>query len=106
MVTRIRRGARLHLYLKEHRDAKGVSAAMMAGRLGIERESVYRLEREWRTRMTPDKQIQYAAALGIEPNALLHPPGGPPSLHAIIAEAPDEVKKMAADIVSRLVASR
>ena len=60
MVTRIHRGARRRLFLREHRQAKKISAETMAGRLGIERESVYRLEREtWR--VNPEKQAAYAA---------------------------------------------
>ena len=69
MVTRRRR-----LFLKEHRKAKGVSAAAMADRLGIERESIYRLEREAMTRLNGEKQAAYARALGIEPEDLWRPP--------------------------------
>lgn len=102
MVTRIRKSTKARLFLKEHREAKGVSALAMAGRLGIERESVYRLEREpWR--VNGDKQAAWAYALGIEPAALWSPPGRP-SLDAMIAEAPQDVQDMAADIVRRLVA--
>jgi lambda repressor-like predicted transcriptional regulator len=70
MVTRRRR-----LFLKEHREAHGVSAAAMADRLGIERESLYRLEREAMTRLNGQKQAAYASALGIEPETLWQPPG-------------------------------
>ena len=70
MVTRIHKHVRARLYPKEHREAKGVSAETMAGRLGIERESVYRLEREAQTRMNMAKQAAYEAALGLDPGAL------------------------------------
>src|SRR5437870_5021128 len=73
MVTRIHKSARRRLFLKEHREAKGVSAEQMAGRLGIERESVYRLEREAFTRLNPEKQAAYAAALDLEPESLWRP---------------------------------
>ncbi len=106
MVTRIHKSAPRRLFLKEHREAKGVSAEAMAGRLGIERESVYRLEREALTRLSGGKQAAYADALGIEPEALWRRPGGPPSLDAIVATAPDDIKLLAADIVRRLVAGR
>lgn len=102
MVTRIHKGVRGRLFLKEHREAKGVSAEQMAGRLGIERESVYRLEREPR-RVNPDKQAQWAAALDIDPADLWRPPETP-SLDALVRGAPDELQQMAADIVRRLVA--
>jgi transcriptional regulator with XRE-family HTH domain len=101
MVTRIHRRVLPRLYLREHREAQGLSAERMAERLGIGRESLYRLEREPR-RLNPEKQAQYADALGIEPAALWRPPGTP-SLDSLVAGQPDEVQAMAADIVRRLV---
>src|SRR6185369_4784330 len=77
MVTRIHKGARRRLFLQEHRKAKGLSAEQMAGRLGITRESLYRLEREALTRLSPEKQIAYAEALAIEPEALWRRPDTP-----------------------------
>ena len=104
MVTRIHQHARPRLFLKEHREAKGISAKIMAGRLGIERESVYRLEREPQ-RLSADKQAAYAAALGIEPEELWRAPGVP-SLDAMVRSSPEDLKIMAADIVRRLVGGR
>lgn len=73
----------------------------MAEKLKIERESVYRLERElWR--VNSEKQAEWAHALGIEPEDLWKPPGTV-SLDAIVRAAPDHVKAMAADIVRRLI---
>jgi DNA-binding XRE family transcriptional regulator len=43
-------------HIQQNAEAKGISAEQMAGRLGIERESVYRLEREAYTRLNPEKQ--------------------------------------------------
>jgi len=105
MVTRIRKQARARLFLKEHREAKDVSADVMAGRLGIARESVYRLEREWRTRCTPEKQAAYADALGLEFEDLWRPPATPamPSLDGMVQDQPENVREMAVDIVKRLV---
>lgn len=102
MVTKIYKSRR-RLFLKEHREAHGVSAEQMAGRIGIERESVYRLEREALTRVNGEKQAAYAAALDIEPEDLWRPPGIP-SLDGIVAQASDDLKAMAVDIVRRLVA--
>lgn len=100
MVTRPKRAKR-RLFLKEHREAQGVSATLMGEKLGIERESVYRLEREpWRVNSA--KQAEWATALGIEPEDLWRPPGTP-SLDGMIAQAPDDLKAMAADIVRRLM---
>jgi transcriptional regulator with XRE-family HTH domain len=102
MVTRIHKSARRRLFLKEHREHKGVSAEAMAGRLDIERESVYRLEREqWRVKS--ETQLAWADALGIEPEDLWRLPETP-SVDALLSQASPEVKEMAADIVRRLVA--
>jgi DNA-binding XRE family transcriptional regulator len=96
--------AKRRLFLQEHRKEKGVSAATMAERMGIERESVYRIEREsWR--VNSDRQIAYAEALGIEPEDLWRPPSTP-SLDAIVKSAPVEVQILAADIVRRLVGKK
>ena len=101
MVTRIHKNVRRRLYLKEHREAKGLSAEQMAGRLGITRESLYRQEREpWR--VNSEKQAQWAEALGIEPGALWRLPEAI-SLDDLVRGQPDEFKAMAADIVRRLV---
>lgn len=97
MVTRIHKHAPKRLFLKEHREAKGVSAETMAGRLGIERESVYRLEREPR-RVNAEKQAAYAAALDMEPEELWRPPGTP-SLDSLVKGIPEEVRAMIANMV-------
>jgi transcriptional regulator with XRE-family HTH domain len=102
VVTRIHKHARRRLFLKEHREAKGISAEAMGGRLGIERESVYRLEREpWRVKS--ETQLAYAEALDIEPEDLWRSPETP-SVDALLTQASPEMKEMAADIVRRLVA--
>jgi transcriptional regulator with XRE-family HTH domain len=101
VVTRVNKHTKRRLFLKEHREAKGVSASVMAGRLGIGRESVYRVERElWRVNSA--KQAQWAEALGLEPEELWRPPGRP-SLDAMIQSAPDDVQRLAIDIVRRLM---
>lgn len=101
MVTRIHKMARRRLFLREHREAKGISATAVAGRMEIERESVLRLEREPR-RVTPDKQAAYAHALGIEPEDLWRPPGTP-SVDGLIQSAPADVQEMVLDVVRRMV---
>ena len=103
MVTRPKHAKR-RLFLKEHREAADVSASLMGERLGIERESVYRLEREpWR--VNSEKQAEYAHALGLEPEDLWRAPGTP-SLDAMVSSASDDVKAMAADIVRRLIGGK
>lgn len=72
MVTK-RHGWELHL--RQHREAKGISATQMADALGIERESVYRLERR-PERANAAQQVVYAQMCQIEPGALWRPPEG------------------------------
>lgn len=94
------------LYLREHRRDKGVSAVAMGGRLGIERESVYRQEREW-WRVGPADQLAWADALDIEPEALwsLPRPKKRPSMDALTKDASDDTYELALDYVRRLVAN-
>lgn len=101
VTTRIHKSVRPRLFLKEHRKAKGVTAEAMGGRLGIERESVHRLERQPES-ASYSRQVAYAEALGIEPEDLRWPPGTP-SLDGIVKKAPPEVQAMVADIVLRMV---
>jgi DNA-binding XRE family transcriptional regulator len=103
MVTSINRHRR-RLFLKEHRKAHKVSATEMGKRLGIERESVYRQERNPKG-VNSEKQAQWATALGIEPEDLWRPPGRP-SLDAMTRNSPEAVQDMAADIVRRLVSNQ
>ena len=104
MVTRIHSRAPRRLFLREHRKAKGLSAASVAGRLGMERESLLRLERK-PGGVNSEKQAAYAAALDIEPEDLWRLPGIP-SLDGLVSNAEPDVQIMAADIVRRLVGGR
>ncbi len=98
---RIRKRAKRRLFLKEHREAKGVSTPELAERLGITRVGVYRQEREPR-RVNSEKQAAWAEALGVQPEELWRRPGRP-SLDAMIEAAPKKVQDMAVDIVKRLI---
>jgi transcriptional regulator with XRE-family HTH domain len=100
MVTRKKPAAR-RLYLKEHREAKGLSASQMGEKLNIERESVYRLEKKF-WGVSSEKQAAYAAALGLEPQELWYPPGSP-SLDAIVSRAPLEVQESVQTLIRRLI---
>jgi transcriptional regulator with XRE-family HTH domain len=92
------------IYLKEHREAHGVSAQDMADRLGIERESVYRLEkRHWG--VSSEKQAAYAAALKIQPEDLWRRPDDP-SLDQIISRAPRDVQESFQTLLKRLLPQR
>lgn len=101
MVTRIRRGARLHFYIKEHMERLGVSDEAMAGRLGVNRETVWKRYTE-QQRLDPGKIAQFADALDMDPRELLYPPGTS-SLDAIIEGADPATRQMAADIVQRMM---
>jgi transcriptional regulator with XRE-family HTH domain len=103
MVTEIY-GHRKRLFLREHREDKKVSAPDMAGRLGIERESVYRIERK-RKGVSSARLAQWAEALDMAVEDLWRPPGRP-SLDAMVEGTPEEIQDMAVDIVRRLVAGK
>lgn len=101
MVTRIRKGVRPRLYIPEWMEKKSISAEMMAGRLDIERESVYRLIRE-QHRINMDKLGDIAHALGIEVSELFFAPERR-SVDAILQGAPDTVREAVTDVAERLV---
>lgn len=101
MVTKIRKGARLHYYIKEHMERLGVSDEAMAGRLGIGREAVWKRYTD-QGRLDPGKIAAFADALDMHPSELLYPPGVP-SLDAIAAAATPEQRDMAADILRRML---
>lgn len=99
MVTRKKQLRRI--YLKEHREASGLSAAEMGEKLGIERESVYRLEKKY-WGVSSQKQAAYAAALGLEPQDLWRLPSDP-SLDTILSKAPEDVQKSVQNLLSHLI---
>ncbi len=88
-------------YLRENREAKGMTAAQMAEKLGIERESVYRLEAK-ADGVAAAKQKAYAKALGIEPRDLWHRPDSP-SLDRRMADAPPEVQESIRVLLNELL---
>lgn len=107
MIDRIRKGAKPHVYLREWRKYKNVRAPEMADRLGIERESYYRLERQPYT-LSVAELLELADALGIEHKRFWAPPPEPgliprPSLDEIVAETPDHQVVGLADMLRRAV---
>lgn len=98
VTTRTRQPQKGRLYLREHRKAHHVSPVDMAQRLGIERESLYRQEREW----WRANAVDWADALGVPVKSLYGLPGAV-SLDDILEGASDNLKKLAADIVQRMV---
>lgn len=107
MMDRIRKGAKPHVYLREWRLAKNIKAPAMAERLGIERESYYRLERKPFT-LSIAELLELADAIGIDHKNLWQPPPPPglkprPSLDAIVAGTPDSQVEGLADMLRRAV---
>ena len=100
-TTEIRKGARVHLYIKEHMDHLGISDEVMAGRLDVARETVWRRYTE-QNRLKPAKIAEFADALDMEVTQLYYPPTVP-SLDAIAKDATNEQREMAADIVRRMI---
>lgn len=108
MATRIRKGARPHLYIGEHMARRGVTDERLANRLGRARETIWR----WRVgkrRVTEKTLAELAHGLDPEmkPEDFFRPPEpeGPkaPSLDDLVENAPEEVRAMAFDVVKRLV---
>lgn len=105
MVPRIRRGVAPHVYLREWRKAKNIRATDMADRLGIERESYYRLERNT-GKLSLEEVYELADALGIDHHKLWTVPPPPglrprPSLDEIVADVPDSQVEGLADMLRR-----
>lgn len=107
MIDRIRKGSKPHVYLREWRKAKALKAVDMAERLGIERESYYRLERKPFT-LSVAELLELADALGIQHHHLWEPPPEPGltprvSLDAIVEGQPDAQVEGLADMLRRAV---
>jgi transcriptional regulator with XRE-family HTH domain len=101
MVTKIRKGARRRVFLREWRKHLGLDAVRMAERLEIERESYYRLERQPYT-LSAGELLELAEAMGIEPEQFFRPPEAQ-SLDAIAKDATPEQLSMMADVLRRVL---
>lgn len=104
MVTRIRKGARTHLYIEEWMEAhkpKPISFDDLGGRLGVSRTTVWRWAKEqWR--LDPGKMAALAEALGLNsPQDLFRRPERP-SIDAILEDAPQETYDALVDFARRL----
>ena len=103
MVTsriRTRRGGRrLHLYIEEWMNVRGLSDERLAGRLNVARETVTRYRNE-QHRLNPDKIAAIAEALDLEPTELWRPPDASnrPSIDAILRDAPTEAVEKVAEL--------
>lgn len=101
VVTSIRKGAKVHLFIKEHMEALKISDEKLAGRLGVARETVWRRYTQ-QNRLNPNKIAEIANALGLESEDLYRPPGVR-SLDAMLKGVDEDTRKLAADLVSRIV---
>lgn len=100
-TTKIRKGARLHYYIKEWIDHLGLSDQDVANRMGVSRTTVWKRYSE-QHRLTPQKVAQIADALDRHPNELLLPPEVP-SLDALADGAsPEQRAAMVTDVLRRL----
>lgn len=103
MATRIRKSARVHLYITEWFEDRGLNDEQVANRLDppVDRATVFRWRKE-QHRLNPEKIGKLAQALDLEPADLYRPPGRQ-SIDSILKDADDSVRDMAADIVRRMV---
>jgi transcriptional regulator with XRE-family HTH domain len=75
-MERIGRRKPLRWYLREWREAKGLTQERVAGLIGTNKGQVSKLERGDQ-RMNEDWMILFAEALGVEPSELLRDPAAP-----------------------------
>lgn len=85
-------------YLREWRKFMGTKAVEIAFALDIERESYYRLEKNWWTINAGEMDI-IANTIGIKPNQLWFPPPAPGrevvSLDEMIGDMPEQLQQAA-----------
>lgn len=101
MATRIRKGARTHLYIAQWRERAGLSVEQLAGRLDVDRVTMWRWE-TGRRKVSPAIQAAIAKALDIEASDLWHLPNTRPSIDAMVRGVSDETFSTVVDIVRRL----
>jgi transcriptional regulator with XRE-family HTH domain len=97
----IRKGARLHYYIKEWMVYLDVSDEELANRMGVSRTTVWKRYTE-QHRLTPQKVAQIADALDRHPKELQLRPEEP-SLDAIAeGSTPEQRAAMVTDIMRRM----
>ena len=105
MVTGIRKGAKLHLYVDEWIAAKDSSYEKICGQLGVSRTTVWRWSKE-QHRLDPGKISALAGALQIEPQdfyRLPSPKPERPSIDKLLENAPDDDFQRIIDMARRLI---
>lgn len=101
MVARIGPKKPFRHYLREWRNARGLSQQQLADRLDTSKGQISRWESGSRS-MSGDVIAALADALAIEPGDLFRDPAAP-SLDALLARAPAHVRDAAADLVRTLL---
>ena len=101
MAIRIRHGAQVHLYIAEHREAKGYTQERLGALLGVGKNTVSRWEIDQK-RLNPIKIANIAHALGITPTELWGPPTKRPSIDAMLKNAPDDLAESVAALARSL----
>lgn len=100
--------ARRSFYLREWRKFMGTKAIEIAIALDIERESYYRLEREWWT-INAGEMDTISRTIGIKPSQLWFPPPAPGqevvSLDEMLEDMPENMQQ-AAILAVRGIAGR
>lgn len=99
MVTQIRRGARVHLYITQWRENAGLTLEQLGGRLGVGKNTVWRWETE-QDRLSPSKIAAIADALGIDSTDLYFLPGTR-QVDPLIADEDDETRQNVFELVER-----
>lgn len=89
-----------YLYIREWIDAAGLSVEIVAKRMGVNRVTVHRYEKQ-QHRLNPGKVASLARAIGIEPGQFNYPPDRP-SVDALLKGASADTYKTAFDVVKRI----
>ena len=87
------------LYVREWREFMGTKAVELAIALDIERESYYRLEKNWWTINAGEMDI-IATTIGVKPSQLWFPPPEkgvetPPTVDELMADIPENLRPAA-----------
>lgn len=102
----IRKGARVHLYISEWMEKRGLNDEKLGQRFKppVDRSTVFRWRKE-QHRLNPGKIAALADALDLTPQELWRPPppDNQPSLDALVEAAPPELRATVTDVVKRLV---
>lgn len=103
MVTHIHKRSdnQPRLFLKEWREAKGLTQQQIADRIGTDTGQVSRVETGKR-KANQSWVFGYASALGITPEQLYRPPGAP-SLDDMVRNAPESLRRQIFVVVEALL---